>query len=91
MRILIVEDEPKTASYLRKGLAENGFTVDVSHDGRDGAHLAVSSGYDLVILDVMLPGMDGYSVLESLRRTRQTPVLFLTADRKSTRLNSSHT
>src|SRR5258708_6686629 len=79
MRILIVEDEPKTAAYLRKGLAENGFIVDVAADGKDGEHLAQVYDYDLVILDVMLPGADGWSVLKSIRRTKQTLVLFLTA------------
>jgi two-component system copper resistance phosphate regulon response regulator CusR len=79
MRILVVEDEPKTAAYLRKGLAENGFAVDVARHGRDGEHLALTQDYDLVLLDVMLPGRDGWSVMQSLRREKQTPVLFLTA------------
>ena len=79
MRILIVEDEPKTAAYARKGLAEHGFVVDVAENGVDGLHLALSSGYDLVVLDVMLPGADGWTVLRDLREKKQTPVLFLTA------------
>jgi two-component system copper resistance phosphate regulon response regulator CusR len=80
MRILIVEDEPKTAAYLQRGLAENGFVVDVAGQGDDGLHLARAVAYDLVILDVMLPGLDGWSVLTALRQERQqTPVLFLTA------------
>jgi len=80
MKILIVEDENKTASYLRKGLSENGFTVDVAQDGEDGLHLALAEDYDLVVLDVMLPQRDGWSVLSQLRRSgNQTPVLFLTA------------
>jgi two-component system copper resistance phosphate regulon response regulator CusR len=79
MRILVVEDEPKTASYLHKGLTENGFTVDVARHGKDGEHLALTENYDLILLDVMLPGSDGWTILQSLRRTKQTPVLFLTA------------
>ena len=79
MRILIVEDEPKTAAYARKGLTEHGFVVDVAENGVDGRHLALSSDYDLVVLDVMLPGVDGWTVLRDLRERKQTPVLFLTA------------
>jgi two-component system copper resistance phosphate regulon response regulator CusR len=80
MRILVVEDEPKTADYLRRGLCENGFVVDVARDGDDGLHQATTGGYDLVVLDVLLPGRDGWSVLAELRRAGVgTPVLFLTA------------
>ncbi len=79
MRILIVEDEPKTAHYTQKGLAEHGFVVDVARNGVDGSHLALSVDYDLIVLDVMLPGLDGWTVLQDIRRTKQTPVLFLTA------------
>ncbi|WP_281663745.1 MULTISPECIES: heavy metal response regulator transcription factor IrlR [Paraburkholderia] len=79
MRILIVEDEPKTGMYLRKGLTEAGYTVDWVEDGVTGLHQATSEDYDLVILDVMLPGKDGWTVMETLRRSRSTPVLFLTA------------
>src|SRR3954470_11209546 len=79
MRILVVEDETKTAAYLSKGLTENGFVVDVAHNGRDGQHLALTQDYDLILLDVMLPGANGWTILESLRRTKETPVLFLTA------------
>ena len=80
MRILVVEDEPKTAAYLRKGLTEGGYVVDCAVDGEEGLHIATTSSYDLVILDVMLPRRDGWSVLAELRRTgKQTPVLFLTA------------
>ncbi|SPB14121.1 transcriptional activator protein [Caballeronia novacaledonica] len=79
MRILLVEDEQKTGRYLQQGLKEAGFRVDWVHDGPTGLHLAQSEEYDLLILDVMLPGLDGWSVLEELRRTRSTPVLFLTA------------
>jgi two-component system copper resistance phosphate regulon response regulator CusR len=80
MKILIVEDEPKTGDYLRQGLAEAGFVVDLARDGLDGLHLARTGDYDLLILDVMLPGLDGWGVLRDLRRAgREMPVLFLTA------------
>ena len=80
MKILVVEDEKKAAAYLRKGLAENGFVVDVASNGDDGLHLARTGEYELVVLDVMLPGRDGWSVLGELRRSGSpTPVLFLTA------------
>jgi len=80
MHILIVEDDSKTAAYLQKGLTENGFTVDVADKGEDGLHLARTGDYDLVILDVMLPELDGWSVITGIRQSgRQTPVLFLTA------------
>jgi two-component system copper resistance phosphate regulon response regulator CusR len=80
MRILIVEDERKIAAFLRKGLSENGFVVDVAGQGDDGLHLARTVAYDLVILDVMLPDLDGWSVLTALRQEgKQTPVLYLTA------------
>jgi two-component system copper resistance phosphate regulon response regulator CusR len=80
VKILVVEDEKKAAAYLRKGLSENGFVVDVAQEGEDGLHLARTGGHDLIILDVMLPGRDGWSVISELRRSgRQTPVLFLTA------------
>lgn len=80
MRILIVEDERKTANYLRKGLTESGFVVDVAADGEDGVHLALTGEYNLVILDIMLPHCDGWSILTAMRAAgRPTPVLFLTA------------
>jgi two-component system, OmpR family, copper resistance phosphate regulon response regulator CusR len=80
MKILIVEDEPKTGEYLRQGLSEAGFVVDLARDGLDGLHLATTSDYDLLVLDVMLPRMDGWAVLQALRTSgRQMPVLFLTA------------
>ncbi len=80
MKILVVEDERKTAAYLKRGLSEAGLVVDVAATGDDGLRLASEGGYDLVILDVMLPGRDGLSVLQQLRRSgMQTPVLFLTA------------
>ncbi|MFN7085241.1 MAG: heavy metal response regulator transcription factor [Burkholderiales bacterium] len=79
MRILVVEDEPKTGDYLRKGLSESGFVVDLARTGPDGLHMASSGDYDLVVLDVMLPGIDGWQIMRELRKTRETPVLFLTA------------
>ena len=80
MKILIIEDEPKTGKFLKKGLTEAGFVTDVAADGRDGLHLALTENYDLVVLDVMLPGIDGWEVLREMRRAaRQFPVLFLTA------------
>jgi len=79
MRILIVEDERRTAEYLQQGLREHGFAVDHASDGIDGLHLARSEDYQLVILDVMLPGQSGWDVLSGLRTVKDTPVLFLTA------------
>ena len=80
MKILIVEDEPKTGDYLKQGLTEAGFTVDLARNGIDGLHLALTENPDLTILDVMLPGMDGWSVLAGIRRANQdVPVLFLSA------------
>ena len=79
MRILAVEDEVKAADYLRKGLSESGYVVEVAHNGIDGQFLAQESEFDLVILDVMLPGLDGWQLLQIIRRKSQVPVLFLTA------------
>jgi len=79
MRILIVEDEPKIAAYVRKGLMEQGYAVDVASDGHDGLHLATTTNYDLILLDVMLPGIDGWAVLQGVRQHHPTPVLFLSA------------
>ncbi|MGH7792566.1 MAG: response regulator, partial [Thermodesulfobacteriota bacterium] len=80
MRILIVEDEKKTTAYLKKGLSENGFIVDVAEQGELGLRLARTANYDLVILDIMLPKRDGWSIITELRRNgKVTPVLFLTA------------
>lgn len=80
MHILIVEDEPKTAAYLQKGLTESGYQADVAVTGNDGVHLGSEGAYDLVILDVMLPDRDGWAVLRELRgRGVKAPVLFLTA------------
>jgi two-component system, OmpR family, copper resistance phosphate regulon response regulator CusR len=79
MRILVIEDEPKTGAYLKKGLEESGYHVDVANDGAEGLILAQEENYDVIVLDVMLPTMDGWAVLKTLRATRTTPVLFLTA------------
>jgi two-component system copper resistance phosphate regulon response regulator CusR len=79
MKILIVEDELKTADYLCKGLTEQGCAVDVAHNGTDGQHLALEHDYDVIVLDVMLPGIDGFTVLHALRAIKQTPVIMLTA------------
>ena len=80
MKVLVVEDEPKTAAYLRTGLVENGFVVDVVRRGDNALHAAATSTYDIILLDVMLPLLDGWSVLAGLRATGNvTPVLFLTA------------
>lgn len=80
MRILIVEDEIKTGDYLKKGLQEAGFGVDLARNGPDGLHLATSGEYALIILDVMLPGLDGWSIVEGMRHAgHDLPVLFLTA------------
>ena len=80
MRLLVVEDEAKLAQYLHKGLGESGHVVDVAHDGIEGRRLATGGEYDLVLLDIMLPGVDGYGVLAALRaQSRYTPVLMLTA------------
>ena len=79
MRILVVEDETKMADYLRKALTESGYSVEIGLDGLDGQHLVQESEFDLIILDVMLPGLDGWQLLQIIRRKWQTPVLFLTA------------
>ncbi|MGC3987142.1 MAG: heavy metal response regulator transcription factor [Pseudorhodoferax sp.] len=79
MQLLVIEDEAKLAQYLHKGLREEGFAVDVAHDGVTGLEAALQHAYDLVVLDGMLPGLDGFAVLAALRQSRQTPVLMLTA------------
>jgi two-component system copper resistance phosphate regulon response regulator CusR len=80
MRLLIIEDEPKTAAYLQKGLTENGFVVDLARNGQDGLFLAATGHFDVLIVDVMLPLVDGWTVVRQLRKSgKAMPVLFLTA------------
>jgi two-component system, OmpR family, copper resistance phosphate regulon response regulator CusR len=79
MRLLVIEDEAKLAAYLHKGLTENGYVVDVAANGIDGRHLALEGSYDLFLLDVMLPGVDGFGILTSIRSRGNAPVLMLTA------------
>lgn len=80
MKILVIEDEVKTAKFLKKGLSEAGYVINVASDGRKGLHLALESDFDLILLDVMLPALDGWQVLIRLREAeRKTPVLMLTA------------
>jgi len=80
MRILVVEDEAKTADYLKRGLEESGYRVEVARNGVDGKYLIEEETFDLVILDVMLPGLDGWQLVQVVRkRSAHTPVLFLTA------------
>src|SRR5260370_2505078 len=79
MRILLIEDEEKMTSYLRKVLTEASFIVNTAFDGIEGLFLALHDDFDLVVLDVMLPGLDGFEVLKRLRAKKDTPVLLLTA------------
>ena len=79
MKILVIEDEPRAAEYLRQGLTESSYAVEVAYNGTDGLHVAANGDHDLVILDIMLPGIDGFAVLSALRTFRQMPVLMLTA------------
>lgn len=79
MKILLVEDEVRAAGYLQQGLTENSYTVEVAHTGTDGLNAAVNGDHDLIVLDIMLPGIDGFAVLSALRTSKQTPVLMLTA------------
>lgn len=80
MKLLVVEDEIKTGDYIRQGLSESGFVVDLARTGLDGHHLALTEDYDLIILDVMLPDVDGWHIIQALRKAESTtPVLFLTA------------
>lgn len=80
MKILIVEDETKTGDYLKQGLQESGFVVDLARNGVDGLHLALTGDYDLLVLDVMLPGLDGWQLLQKFRQIgKEAPVIFLTA------------
>ena len=79
MKILVVEDERRAAEYLRQGLAESGYAVEVALNGTDGLHAAMNGDHDLIVLDVMMPGLDGFAVLSALRTAKQIPVLMLTA------------
>ena len=80
MKILVVEDEPKTGDYLRQGLEEAGFAVDLARDGDTGLTLGLEEPYDLMVLDVMLPGRNGWEILQAVRRVKpEVPVLFLSA------------
>ena len=79
MRLLVVEDEQRLVDYLAKGLGENGYVVDVARDGVEGLRLALGGDYALILLDVMLPALDGFGVLRTVRAQRNTPVLMLTA------------
>jgi len=80
VHLLVVEDEPKTAAFLRKGLTESGFVVDIAANGEDGLHLALNVHYDVIVLDIMLPDRDGWSVLDELRHARrECHVICLTA------------
>jgi DNA-binding response OmpR family regulator len=80
MKILLVEDDKGIVRFIKKGLLENSFSVDTAHDGEEGLHLALHEKYDLIVLDIMLPKMDGVEVLKNIRtRELQTSVIFLTA------------
>ncbi len=80
MKLLIVEDEPKTGSYLKKGFTESGYVVDLSYDGVDGLYQATSNHYDLIILDIMLPKLNGWQVLQTMRSSQiETPIIMLSA------------
>ncbi|MBV7511945.1 response regulator [Pseudomonas sp. PDM25] len=78
MRVLLVEDEPETAELLAKGLNEASYSVDVAVNGMDGRRFIESGEYELIILDVMLPGLNGWQLLQQIRKLGDTPVLFLT-------------
>lgn len=79
MRVLVIEDETKLADYLKRGLTEAGYTVDVARDGIEGQYLALQGHYQVLVLDIMLPGMDGFEVLAEVRKHHAVPVLMLTA------------
>ncbi|NYT79602.1 heavy metal response regulator transcription factor [Alcaligenaceae bacterium] len=79
MSILVIEDDVKTGDYLKKGLSESGYSVDLARNGIDGLYMALEHDYDLLLLDVMLPGKDGWQVMSDLRQKRDVPVIFLTA------------
>ncbi|MBJ2111090.1 heavy metal response regulator transcription factor [Proteus terrae] len=78
MKILLIEDHEKTANWVKKGL-EAGYTIDITNDGRDGLYLALENDYKLIILDIMLPGMNGWNILKILRTSKSVPVICLTA------------
>jgi two-component system copper resistance phosphate regulon response regulator CusR len=91
VRLLVIEDEFKLGEYLKKGLDENGYTTELARNGLDGQFRALQGDHDLVVLDVGLPGIDGFSILKSLRQRRKTPVLMLTArDRVEDRVRGLH-
>lgn len=80
MKLLVVEDNQKIADYLRQGLKESGYVVDLANNGVDGLHHALTESYDLIILDIMLPKLDGLTILQTIRNTQETtPVLLLSA------------
>ena len=80
MKILVVEDEPKLASFVKKGLEEQSCQVDVAYDGQMGRNMALSNSYDVIVLDVNLPKLNGFDVVQAIRQEKnQTPVLMLTA------------
>ena len=79
MTILVIEDDRKTGDYLKKGLTESGYQVDLIRNGADGLHQALAHPYELIVLDVMLPGLDGWQIMQALRTKRDLPVIFLTA------------
>lgn len=78
-RVLIIEDETKTVTFLRRGLLEHGFAVEVATNGTDGLHLAMEHDFDCIVLDVMMPGLNGFNVLTALRASRSMPVIILSA------------
>src|ERR1039457_1723346 len=91
MKVLVVEDELKIADYIHKRLTEQGYSVDLTHDGLDAQHLALEVDYDVIVLDQMLPGQDGLAVLKALRDVKDTPVIMLTArDRIEDRVKGLH-
>lgn len=79
MALLVIEDDQKTGEYLKKGFQEAGYSVDVSRNGIDGLHLALEGEYELIILDVMMPVMDGWTLISALRAKSDVPIIFLTA------------
>lgn len=79
MRILLVEDEVKTADYMCQGLTESGYVVDIANNGVDGCHLALTHNYDIIILDINLPEMEGWDVLKKIRKHKETGIIIVTA------------